>query len=61
MATVLEIKKIKSELSRVVAAKDELDCRIHERLEEIERLKEHMKIQEAKEIELIQKIKEMGC
>jgi hypothetical protein len=59
MATQLEIKRIKSELSRVIAAKDEMDFRIHERLEEIDRLKANMNIQEAKELELIEKIKEM--
>lgn len=55
----LELKRKKVELLRVSAAKAELELRIHERLEEIERLKEHIAVSEAKEIELAQTIKEL--
>jgi hypothetical protein len=53
----LELKKLKVELMRVTAARAELELRIEERLDEIERLKEHIKIQLDKETELEQKIK----
>lgn len=55
----LELKKVKVELLRVSAAKAELELRIEERLDEVERIKEHIKTQEAKEIELKQKIESM--
>lgn len=42
----LEIKKKEMELKRVVLAKDEMQLRIEERLDEIERLKVQMKIQD---------------
>lgn len=52
----IELKKIKVELLRVSAAKAELELRIDERLEEIQRLKDNIKISEAKEVELQEKI-----
>ena len=55
----LEIKKVKVELIRVSANKAELELRIEERLHEIERIKENIKVSEDKEEELRQKIKEM--
>jgi hypothetical protein len=55
----LELKKIKVELLRVSAAKAELELRIEERMEEINRIKEHISISEAKEKELEEKIKKM--
>lgn len=55
----IEIKKVKVELIQVQAAKATLELRVEERLEEIERIKEHIKISEAKEEELIEKIKQM--
>jgi hypothetical protein len=55
----LELKKVKVELIRVSAAKAELELRIEERLDEIEKIKKHVQIQLDKEMELIQKIKEM--
>lgn len=55
----LELKKLKVELLRVGAAKAELELRIEERLDEVERVKEHIKTQEAKEAELKQKIESM--
>ena len=60
MADSLEIKKVKAELARVTAAKLEMDMRVEERTQEIERLKEHMTIQEAKEQELAAKLEEMS-
>jgi hypothetical protein len=52
----LDLKRIKLELIKVAAARHEIEFRIEERLEEISRLKEHVKIQEAKEAELKEKI-----
>jgi len=54
--TPLELKRMKLELIKVAAARHELEFRIEERLEEINRIKEHVKVQEAKEAELIEKI-----
>lgn len=59
MASALEIKRKQVELLRVSAAKADMELRIHERNEEIERLKENIAIQEAKEKELAQTIKDM--
>jgi hypothetical protein len=56
----LDLKKAKVELLRVSAAKAELELRIDERLEEIERIKEHIKVQENKEEELRNKISTFG-
>lgn len=53
----LDLKRMKTELLQVQAAKASLELRIEERLEEIERLKEHITISEAKEIELQTNIK----
>ena len=55
----LELKKMKAELLSVSAAKAHLEVRIEQSLEDIERIKEHVKIQEAKENELRQKIAEV--
>lgn len=57
MQNSLDLKKLKVELLRVSASKAELELRIEERLDEIERIKEHIKISEAKELELKEKIK----
>ena len=54
--TPLEIKRMKLELIKVAAARHELEFRIEERLDEINRLKDHVKVQEAKEAELKEKI-----
>jgi len=59
MASPLDIKRKKVELLRVSSAKAELELRIHERMEDIERLQEHIKISEAKEVELVQAIQDM--
>jgi len=55
----LELKKLQVELMQVQAGKAALELRIEERLDEIERLKETIKISENKETELNQKIKDM--
>lgn len=55
--TDLEIKKYKSELLRVQAAKAEMDYIIAQRMEEIERLQLNIKKQEEAETSLIAKIK----
>ncbi len=56
MASKLELKKYQVELMRVQASKAELELKIEERLDEIERLKEHIKISENKEKELMEKL-----
>ena len=48
----LEKEKKKLELKRVRFARDEMDFRILERLSDIERLKENMKIQDERIAEL---------
>jgi hypothetical protein len=52
----LELKRLKLELIKVAAARHELEFRICEREEDISRLQEHVKVQEAKEAELKEKI-----
>jgi hypothetical protein len=49
----IELKKLKLELMKVQSAKYELELRIDESNEQIQRLKEHIKIQEKRENELI--------
>lgn len=56
--TPLELKRIDAELARVIAARKQLELNVDERMEEIGRLKENIKVQEAKEQELSQKITE---
>lgn len=53
----LEIRKAKVELMRVQAAKAELELKIFEREMEIERIRESIKVQEDKIVELEEKIK----
>lgn len=52
----LELKKVKVELLQVQAAKATLELKIEERLDEIERIKETIKISEKREQELMDKI-----
>lgn len=54
----LDIKRMKLELVKVAAARAELEFRIEERLDEVARLKDHIKVQEDKEAELALKIEE---
>lgn len=56
--TPLELKRVKLEVIQVAAARAEQEFRIEERMEEIERLKNHIKIQQAKEAELQKKIED---
>ena len=60
MADTFEVKKLKAEMARVTAARLEMDIRIDERTQEIEKLKEHMAIQEGKEAELLARIAELS-
>lgn len=54
----LELKRLKLDLIRISAAKAELQFKIEERVEDIRRIEENIKISEAKEEELILKIAE---
>lgn len=56
--TPLELKKMKLELIKVSAAKAELEFRVDERMDDIERIKASIVIQEEKEIDLQIKISE---
>lgn len=53
---MLEKLKLKAELSRVIAAKDEIAYRVAEKLDEIERLKAAIEKQELAEIDLKDRI-----
>lgn len=55
----LELKKLQVELLRVSAAKGEMELKIDERMDEVRRLEEHIKVQTLKEEELRLKITEM--
>lgn len=54
----LDIKRMKLELVKVAAARAELEFRIEERMDEVNRIKDHIQIQLDKEAELQQKISE---
>jgi len=54
----IELKRTQLELIRVRAAKAEMEFVIAEKLEDIERVKNNIKIQEAREAELIKKLAE---
>lgn len=56
--TSLELKKLSVELLNVQAAKASLELRVDERLDEIERIKEHIAVSALKEQELKEKIKQ---
>ncbi len=49
----LEEKKKRLELMRVQVARQELEFKIEERMEEVKRLEEHIKIQIEKESQLL--------
>lgn len=55
----LDKRKKEAELAKVLAARLDLEVRVEEKLEEIERLKEHIKIQQQKEDSLKLEIKQM--
>ena len=52
----IEIKRKKLELARVQMAKSELEFKVEERIEEINKFKEHVKVQSEKEKELLEEI-----
>lgn len=52
----LELKRKQLELARVLMAKNEMEFRIEERMEEIGRLKDNIKAQEQKQNELNEEI-----
>lgn len=52
----LELSRKKIELMRVQTARHELEFKIEERLDEINRIKDHIKVQKEKEDELKQEI-----
>lgn len=54
----IEIKRMKLEKVKVAAARSELEFRIDERLDEINRLKDLIKVQTDKEAELAARIAE---
>lgn len=54
----IELKRIKVELARVTSARMEQELRIDEHMENIDRLKQSILIQQAKEAELAEKIKD---
>lgn len=58
MIAPIELKRLKVELARVTSARMEQELRIDEHQENIERLKAAILVQEAKEAELAQKIKD---
>lgn len=52
----IERKKMELELMRVKTAKMDLEVKIEERLEEIEKMKMHIEIQEKRVIELTEQL-----
>lgn len=56
--TPLDLKRIKLEMIKVAAARAELEFRVEERLDEVARIKEHIKVQLDKEAELQTKLAE---
>jgi hypothetical protein len=56
MAKNLEIKRAEVEIARIKAVRLEMELKIDERMEEIERMREHMKLQEDRIAELEAKI-----
>lgn len=56
--TALELKKLTVEYKRVNQAREELELRVMERMEEIQRIEASVEISKAKEQELLAKIAE---
>lgn len=56
MASPLDIKKVEVELLKVQAARNELECKILEREEDISRIRDHINTQLKKEKELEDKL-----
>lgn len=57
--TSLDIKRMKLELIKVAAARAELEFRVDERMDEINRIKDHIQVQLDKEADLLVKIAEV--
>ena len=55
----LEGKKLKAELMRVQSARAEMEYTVALREDEVNRLKDHIKIQDSKEVELMDKIQNL--
>ena len=53
---LLEIKRLKLELVKVAAARNELEFRVDERMDEVARITEHIQVQLDKEKELTERI-----
>lgn len=58
--TPLDLKRMKLELVKVAAARAELEFRIEERMDEVARIQDHIKVQLDKEAELAAKISDAG-
>lgn len=56
--TPLELKRMKLDLIKVAAARAEMEFKVEERLEDIQRIKDNIKVQLDKEAELQAKISE---
>lgn len=54
----LDIKRKKVELSRVQVARQELELKIEEKMEEIERIKAHIEVQNKAEERLLKELKD---
>ncbi len=59
MNKILELKKLKLELLRVTTAKAELEFKVEEKLDDILRIKEHVLLQEKREVEVKKLIDDM--
>jgi hypothetical protein len=55
----IELKKMQVELARVQVGKMELELKVAERMEDIQRLEEHIKLSAAKEAELLKAIEDL--
>ena len=58
--TPLDLKKIQAEFKRVDAAKEEMEVRVLERMDEVAKLQEHIKIQQEKLVELKTRLDEVN-
>ena len=59
MPDPLELQRLKVNLSRIHTAKMELELKICERKEEMERIKDHIKLQNEQEEKTLKEIKEL--
>ena len=56
----LKKKKLELDIMKVAAAKAELEYKIEERLEDIQRMKDHILLQETREKELKEELNELN-